>query len=75
MRGHYSTVIRVGTTNPTVSRFLDRHAVGPCLRCKEAIGDGEAWAMLAQVRSDRDVLGGRFCTSCVKSFRRWLGSP
>ena len=62
-----------GTTNPTVSRFLDRHTGGPCLRCKAEIQRGAEWAMLAQVSSDQDVSGGRFCGSCLVSFRRWLG--
>ena len=62
-----------GTTNPTVSRFLDRHVGGPCLRCKSAIEEGSTWAMLAQVSSDKDVSGGRFCGSCLDSFRHWLG--
>jgi len=63
-----------GTTNPTVTRFLDRHWVAPCLRCKTPIESDEPWAMLAQVSSDKDVSGGRFCGSCIASFGEWLRS-
>jgi hypothetical protein len=61
-----------GTTNPTVTRFLDRHISGPCLRCKSAIVEGSPWATLAQVSSDKDVSGGRFCGQCLDSFGKWL---
>jgi hypothetical protein len=63
-----------GTTNPTVTRFLDRHREAPCLRCGTAVGQAGRWAMLAQVSSDKDVSGGRLCGPCVRSFGKWLAA-
>lgn len=71
-RGASASTVRPGTTNPTVSRFLDMHMAAPCLRCGVSIQKGQGWAMLAQVFSDRDVSGGRFCGRCLGSFAAWL---
>lgn len=72
MRSAGASTIRLGDTNPTVSRFLDMHMAAPCLRCGTKIRANQGWAMLAQVFSDRDVSGGRFCGQCMDSFAAWL---